>query len=463
MYDIGIVVAAQGVPEDDIKKFNGALATHKTKCSYIVEMVQDSPQPNELFSKPIAINQGLKKLLPQCKVVVQTDIDILIPPGAIDYTYDLISKSKFKHILWIKSRTLNKFEDSYPWDKWTKLGIRERMSGCWLAMKVGDWWHLGGYNEDIWGWGSDDWELTTKATKRGYTHECAYHLPLMHINHEQRPYWTDKTTRANDKIRGKSLPACNWIAKSDPEFLVIGAQKSGTTSFIKQMEQHPEIYVPSAPVWTSKEGTHQTNEIHFFNKEEKFKRGLDWYRQFFVKHPDLHKFSGEKTPEYFHMTSCHKRLKINLPNVKLFLLLRDPVTRTISAMNHVHQEDGQQWALPKLKHLGLNASILKIIEEHPKHKVLQFSYYPRCLESLYSYFPKEQVHVIIAEEYKENIAGTMNEAYKWLGAKCLGTETVWHVRKYREEVEQTTIDILREHFKETVKRTEEILGRSLPW
>ena len=76
-------------------------------------MVQDSPQPNELFSKPIAINQGLKKLLPQCKVVVQTDIDILIPPGAIDYTFDTLIESEYKRVLWLKSRFLTRFEESY--------------------------------------------------------------------------------------------------------------------------------------------------------------------------------------------------------------------------------------------------------------------------------------------------------------------------------------------------------------
>lgn len=463
MYDIGIVVAAQDVPEDDIKRFNGALATDKPNCSYVVEMVQDSPQPNELFSKPIAINQGLKKLLPQCKVVVQTDIDVLIPPGAIDYTFDLISKSKHKHILWIKSRTLNKFEDTYPWHKWIKLGVRENMTGCWLAMKAGDWWHLGGYNEDIWGWGSDDWELATKATGRGFTHVSAYHLPLMHVNHKPRPYWTNKTTKANDKKRHQALQAANWIAKSDPDFLVIGAQKSGTTTFIKQMEDHPEFYVPSAPVWTSKEGNHQTSEIHFFNKEEKWKRGFDWYRQFFVKHPDLHKFSGEKTPEYFHKVSCHKRIRDNFPDVKLFLLLRDPVYRTISAMNHIHQEDGQLWGLPKHRDLGLNGAILKILREHKQHTILQFSKYHLSLKNLYATFPKEQVHIILTEDYRKDVIGTMNKAYKWLGAKELGTKYVWHRREYKETFSDELIEKLTEHFKDVVRETEDILGRKLPW
>jgi len=69
-----------------------------------------------------------------------------------------------------------------------------------------------------------------------------------------------------------------------PNFLIIGAQKSGTTWLARILKQHPEIFVYG-------------KEIHFFDRQQNFDKGIDWYKGHFEEIP--HKqFVGEKTPDY---------------------------------------------------------------------------------------------------------------------------------------------------------------------
>lgn len=114
-----------------------------------------------------------------------------------------------------------------------------------------------------------------------------------------------------------------------PEFLIIGAQKAGTTWLLHMLRQHPGIFMPPS-------------EIHFFNKAEHYERGFDWYARHFVGCAE-HQLRGEKTPNYLWVNvpeegsdvpGSHWRIARALPRVKLIAVLRDPVERAISAYNH---------------------------------------------------------------------------------------------------------------------------------
>lgn len=69
-----------------------------------------------------------------------------------------------------------------------------------------------------------------------------------------------------------------------PRFICPGAQKSATTSIYYILKQHPEIYTP------------ETKEIHFFDRNHRFHKGIDYYRSFF-RDDDL-KIAGDFTPDY---------------------------------------------------------------------------------------------------------------------------------------------------------------------
>jgi len=115
-----------------------------------------------------------------------------------------------------------------------------------------------------------------------------------------------------------------------PNFLIIGAQKSATTWLAMNLRQHPSIFLPG-------------REIHFFNRDGNYSRGVEWYKRYFDKVKD-EKAIGEKTPEYLWIVgkqsslgefdNVHYRIYRTLPHVKLIVVLRNPVERAISAVNH---------------------------------------------------------------------------------------------------------------------------------
>ena len=117
-----------------------------------------------------------------------------------------------------------------------------------------------------------------------------------------------------------------------PSFLIIGAQRAGTTSLFRYLLAHPDVAGPSggdAAVWWVK-------ETHFF--DEKYSKGLDWYRSFFPldatrqrrrkRGHDL--LAGEATPYYMFHPAVPARAAATLPDVRLIALLRDPVERAYS-------------------------------------------------------------------------------------------------------------------------------------
>lgn len=102
-----------------------------------------------------------------------------------------------------------------------------------------------------------------------------------------------------------------------PNFLVLGAQRAGTTWLDRVLRAHPEIYLPT-----------RRKEVHYFDQH--FDRGLDWYRRFFPTASEAPPRVGEITPRYLFDPAVPDRLAETLPEARLVAILRDPVDRLYS-------------------------------------------------------------------------------------------------------------------------------------
>lgn len=124
------------------------------------------------------------------------------------------------------------------------------------------------------------------------------------------------------------------MSKPIVDFLVIGAQKCGTTWISHLLAQHPEIHIP------------RRKELHYFNHRGHLAKGLDWYRAQFTPHPG-ERFTAEATPNYFWnhtlpgdrhgIVQCSEiapQVRAINPEARLVLALRDPVERAVSAYYH---------------------------------------------------------------------------------------------------------------------------------
>lgn len=115
-----------------------------------------------------------------------------------------------------------------------------------------------------------------------------------------------------------------------PDFLIIGAQKSGTTWLADQLSLHPGIFMAR-------------EEIHFFDKARNFSKGVKWYGRHF-ENAEAGQLAGEKTPDYLwangdgaegHLPDVHQRLYDAIPGARLLVVLRNPVERALSALTHL--------------------------------------------------------------------------------------------------------------------------------
>jgi hypothetical protein len=102
-----------------------------------------------------------------------------------------------------------------------------------------------------------------------------------------------------------------------PDFIIIGAQKAGTTSFYEYLKAHPDFRPASV------------KEVHYFDLN--YTRPVEWYNSHFAFNW-LHRnaFTGEASPYYIFHPAVAQRVHAYNPEIKLIALLRDPVKRAYS-------------------------------------------------------------------------------------------------------------------------------------
>src|SRR5436190_6086438 len=119
-------------------------------------------------------------------------------------------------------------------------------------------------------------------------------------------------------------------ARPLPDFLIIGAQKAGTTALYAYLRRHPAI---AGPPW---------KEVSFFDRH--YRRGAAWYRGNFPNRlylrrvharSDAQPVVGEASPSYIFHPFAAERVAALVPNVRLIALVRNPIDR---ALSHYHHE-----------------------------------------------------------------------------------------------------------------------------
>lgn len=173
-----------------------------------------------------------------------------------------------------------------------------------------------------------------------------------------------------------------------PDFLIIGAQKAGTTWLRSRLQRHPELFLPD-------------REVHFFDKTSNFEKGTEWYRTFFADAPDGATV-GEKTPDYLwtgtpgaegHAPDPHRRIHRVLPGARLIAILREPASRAASALRHIVRSgrisplhDPDELLVGSKRHLVRD------------HGVIDYGRYHRHLSAYLEHFSRERLLVLIFEE-----------------------------------------------------------------
>lgn len=194
-----------------------------------------------------------------------------------------------------------------------------------------------------------------------------------------------------------------------PDFLIIGAQKAGTTSLYNCLKQHPDV-LPA-----------RKKEIHYFSQF--YRKGLPWYLEHFPLRQDR-QLSGEASPFYLFHPQSARRIAETYPHIKIIILLRDPVERAIS---HYHQQ--YRRGHEKLSMLEafqqepkrINKAWEKLLrdEQTSASKLQQCSYLKRgeYLPQLLRYeacFPKQQIYLLESRHFFEQPETSLGKLFQFL-------------------------------------------------
>lgn len=249
-----------------------------------------------------------------------------------------------------------------------------------------------------------------------------------------------------------------FLKISEPNFLVIGVKKGGTTSIYHYLIQHPQI-LPAIK-----------KEIDFWSFY--FHRGLDWYRAHFPKIPDSDKFlTGEASPSYFDAPDTPARLFHFFPKIKLIVLLRNPVDRTISNYYHEVRSNSENISVEEVINSKLD-KLIKVSSSLSKEKdywnyqgdYIASSVYIDWLQKWLTIFPREQLLILKSEDFYSQPAITMKQVFNFLDLPD------YQIPDYPKlnagsysSISESIRQNLSDYFQPHNQRLEEYLGMKFNW
>ncbi len=246
-----------------------------------------------------------------------------------------------------------------------------------------------------------------------------------------------------------------------PNFIIIGAQKGGTTSLYVYLTQHPQI-APAAQ-----------KEIHYFDLQ--FDRGADWYySQFPTPEERGNKLTGEASPYYIFHPRVPQRIYDLCPEVKLIILLRNPADRAISQYHHYIKIEYESLSLEEAiarEPERLKGEIEKLLAnptyysyEHQHHSYLSRGIYADQLPAWLKLFPKDQILILKSEDLYANPSGTFNTVLEFLN---LPPHQLENYEKYNATeyppVSEALYQQLKDYFRSHNQRLAELLDRDFGW
>jgi Sulfotransferase domain len=249
------------------------------------------------------------------------------------------------------------------------------------------------------------------------------------------------------------------FARPLPDFLILGAQKAGTTALYAYLRWHPGVTGPS---W---------KEVSFFDRH--YARGVSWYRGHFPVR-DGGRLVGEASPGYLFHPLAPERVRATVPDARLIVLVRDPVDRALSHYHHEVALGRERLSFEDA--LAAEEERTRGEEERMVRDPTYFSHawwdyayvargrYAEQLERWLALFPRDGLLVLASEELAADTAGSYRRVLEFLGAATHDLDE--YPRVYRQEyaaMAPHTRRQLAETFAEPNNRLYELLGRDLGW
>jgi len=177
----------------------------------------------------------------------------------------------------------------------------------------------------------------------------------------------------------------------------IGVPRAGTTWLFKCLQEHPQLCIP------------EEKDLHFFNKVNpffkshlaswKYEAGMNWYGSHFGSCKPHH-LKGEIGTQYFFDPDCPRLIHKHFPNIKLLVILRNPIDRLYSE----YQKTRIKYNLPPLEQvIGSEKTFVET------------GFYDNHLRRYLSLFAQENILVLVYEDIAKNPRAFINNVCTFLG------------------------------------------------
>ena len=284
----------------------------------------------------------------------------------------------------------------------------------------------------------------------------------------------------------------------EPKFFIVGASKSGITNISYYLMQHPQVFMPEnlEPYYFARLDIPQNYERGIISDEKKY---LNLF-----KNAKNCKAIGESSPVYLYCPHSALEIKNRFPNSKIIISLRNPIEIAYSEYF-------------SLKFMGFdkNRSFNELLDSSKEQldqnefhidSLLEAGFYSKQIKRFQKIFSKNQIKIIIFEEYIKNTIPTINSilsfldidksiafkpapkgAYKvprnFASQKLMNNSTFRKTAKFiiptvarqkigerflvkessRPVLKQNERQRLKETYQDDVENLAKLLGRSLPW
>ncbi len=277
--------------------------------------------------------------------------------------------------------------------------------------------------------------------------------PLVHAGRSATLAWGRATSRL----------------RSEPDFIIAGAQRCGTTSLFRALMSHPQVARPVLH-----------KGVNYFDIN--YIQGWDWY----LGHFPVASLAAWRTRAtgptrifeasgyYLYHPFAIARLARDLPEVKVVVMLRDPVERAYSAYQHELMR-GYEW---ESFETALDLEPERLVGEvermrrdpgyesfsHRHHSYLHRGHYAEQLENVFANIPRERVHVLLSEDFFADPTSVFSALADFLGlVVASGLRFDQYNAQPRVPMAADTEQRLREYYAPHDQALATLLGRVPTW
>ncbi len=234
------------------------------------------------------------------------------------------------------------------------------------------------------------------------------------------------------------------------DFLIVGAQKAGTSALDQYFRNHPEINMG------------RRKEIHFFDNEKLFKNSTvnyDKYHDFF-DWSDPNILLGECTPNYMYWEPSMRRVFEYKPQIKIIACLRNPVDRAFSS-----------WSMEKSRNnefLSFSAALSKEAQryrsrlplQNRNHSYVDRGFYSEQVRRIWRYFPVEQTLFIKYDDLLNQRTDILQKISSFLNISEFPNKEFINVNptQYQSDIDEQDRKNLIEIFQHEIRQLELMLG-----